>query len=263
MSIRKGSTIIASYIADDDVVHKTGNEIISGCKSFSSGDSVSAVGIAPINIVDINPDGATAGTLQYKDIVFGDTNNVRIGVVRAGVDTGNRRQIGLNVCGNTNTNLGGITISCAADDTDVKCNLPAETWGTNFHGTATTALWADLAENYETDEKYPIGTLIRFGGEKDVTIAQYGLNCNGVISNKPGYLLDANLENSQPIALVGKTPVRIIGKVRKFDRLVLSPIAGVAKVQTTSDEKVIAVALANSDDENEKLVMCVTKFNLD
>ncbi len=250
MSIRKGSTVIASYIADSDIVHKTTNETISGTKTFTS--NIKMTGI-----------DATSGIESIRDFEVYDTNGSRVGLLRVQKNSEDRRYTSLNVCSDTNVNIGGLSISCAADGTDIRCNLPAETWGTNFHGTATTALWADLAENYETDEKYPIGTLIRFGGEKDITIAQHGLNCNGVISNKPGYLLDANLENSQPIALVGKTPVRIIGKVRKFDRLVLSPIAGVAKVQTTSDEKVIAIALANSDDENEKLVMCVTKFNLD
>lgn len=245
-----------------NVVHRSGDETISGCKSFSGGDSISSVGMAPINIVDINPDGTTAGTLQYKDIIFGDTNSIRIGVIRAGVDTANRRQIGLNVCSNTNTNLGGITISCAADGTDVKCNLPAETYGTNFHGTADYAKWADLAECYKPDQKYSVGTLIKFGGEKDITIAND--KCNGVISDKPGFVLDAELEDSQPIALVGKTPIRVIGKVKKFDKIVLSEIPGVGRVlQENEDKQVIARALENNDTFEEKLVMCVTKFNLD
>jgi hypothetical protein len=132
-----------------------------------------------------------------------------------------------------------------------------------FSGTATSALWADLAEKYESDEQYPAGTLIKFGGEKDITIAHFGENCNGVISEKPGYLLDSDLENGLPVALAGKTPVRVIGKVNNFDRLVRSSVSGVATVKTSDDEKVIAIALEASDNEEEKLVKCVTKFNLD
>jgi len=33
-----------------------------------------------------------------------------------------------------------------------------------MYGIATSAQWADLAEKYETDIEYPIGTLICFGG---------------------------------------------------------------------------------------------------
>ena len=259
--IEGGYSVYTKTETDAIVVHKTGDEIISGCKSFSGGNNVSAVGIAPINIVDINPDGTTAGTLQYKDIVFGDTNNIRIGVVRAGAYTNNRRQIGLNVCSNTNTNLGGITISCAADGTDVRCNLPTETYGTNFHGTSTSAKWADLAEMYESDKTYSKGTLIQFGGKKDITIAKNN-KCNGVISADPGFVLDAGKENSLPVALCGKTPIRIIGKVKRFDNITLSETHGVGRL-ALDGEKVIGKCLESSDVEEEKLVMCVTKFNID
>lgn len=134
-----------------------------------------------------------------------------------------------------------------------------KTFTSGISGTATSALWADLAEQYVTDEKYPAGTLIKFGGEKDITIADDEVN--GVISDKPGFLLDYKLEDSLPVALAGKTPIRIIGKVNKFDRITLSEIPGVGKVAEVGDI-VIARALESSDNEEEKLVNCVTKFIL-
>ena len=135
----------------------------------------------------------------------------------------------------------------------------AKIFTSTITGTCTNALWADLAEQYESDEKYEIGTLIKFGGEKDITIANDEVN--GVISKKPGFLLDAHLEDSLPVALVGKTPVRIIGKVNKFDKIALSEIPGVGRV-AKEGERVIARALESSDNEEEKLVNCVTKFTL-
>ena len=137
-----------------------------------------------------------------------------------------------------------------------------KTFNQGIVGTVNRSLWADLAEQYLSDKKYPIGTLIKFGGEKDITIADN--NCNGVISEKPGLLLDYGLEDSLPIALVGKTKVRVLGKVNKFDRIVLdTEHPGLGKVQVTSDEKVIAIALESSDVVEEKLVMSVVKVNLD
>ena len=126
-------------------------------------------------------------------------------------------------------------------------------------GTASSALWADLAEQYVPDEKYPIGTLIKFGGKKDITIADD--ECHGVISEQPGFLLDCGLENSLPVALVGKTRVRVIGKVNKFDKLVLSNIPGVAKVKEKDDEKVIGIALKSSEESEEKLILSVVKIS--
>ena len=38
-----------------------------------------------------------------------------------------------------------------------------------FRGTATTAEYADLAERYEADAEYAAGTIVRLGGDKEVT----------------------------------------------------------------------------------------------
>lgn len=230
MSIRKGSTVIASYISDGDVVHRTGTETISGVKTFKN---IPVLGTYEDNTVE-------GGEIWFQK---GDTDPVLDSIVKVDVYNGLFRIFG---------SVSGTTV------------LPFQIDFANnkIMGTATTALWADLAEKYQSDQEYPIGTLICFGGEKDITVAK--VNCNGVISDKPGYLLDSDLENAQPVALVGKTPIRILGKVKKFDRIVLDcENPGIGKVQTTSDEKVIGIALEASEIEEEKLVLCVTKFNLD
>ena len=36
-------------------------------------------------------------------------------------------------------------------------------------GTATAAQYADLAERYEADKLYQAGTVMSFGGEKEIT----------------------------------------------------------------------------------------------
>ena len=152
-----------------------------------------------------------------------------------------------------------------ADDSAVIHNSGNETisgtktFTSTIQGTAYRALWGDLAENYLTDQEYPIGTLIEFGGEYEATIAKN--EANGVISDKPAFVLNAS-SNGQPIALSGKVPVRVLGKVCKGDKLILSSINGVAIVRPKSSrKKVIAIALENNDSDNDKLVMCVTKLS--
>jgi hypothetical protein len=50
--------------------------------------------------------------------------------------------------------------------------------------------------------------------------------------------------NGQPIALVGRVPVRVIGKVNKFDYIGLSDIPGVGKVIGTEyTQNAIGIAL--------------------
>lgn len=242
-----------------NVVHRDGNETIKGEKYYLK-DSSSNTAI-PIVFKNMDVEQLTASSTYSEQMLYAtDKNDKRIASVGFAVDTQGRSRGYLSASKYINGNWVYSTVDTYVDlNGNCTCNLPTDTYGTTFHGTSTRALWADLAECYQSDQKYPIGTLIKFGGKKDITIAKD--TCNGVISDKPGYLLDSDLEDSQPVALVGKTPVRIIGKIKKFDNIVLdTKHPGVGKEQTTSDEKVIAIALESSDDLEEKLIKCVTKF---
>ena len=242
---------------ESDIVHISGTETITGAKTFRGGADTAGIGTSTITIDNISSE---TGVDHFKDITFSTSDNNRIAVIRAEKGTDEKRHLKLGIVSTANTWPANIDLYCDADGSNPKLQLPAEVYGTNFHGTADYAKWADLAECYKPDQKYSVGTLIKFGGEKDITIANN--KCNGVISDKPGFVLDAELEDSQPIALVGKTPIRIIGKVNKFDNITLSEISGVGRV-AKEGEKIIAKALESSNDENEKLILCVTKFNLD
>lgn len=126
--------------------------------------------------------------------------------------------------------------------------------------TAARALWADFAENYEADAEYPAGTLIEFGGEKEITIAKRV--ANGVVTTNPGFLINSGCKGlATGIAIAGKVPIRVIGKVQKFDNLTLSNIPGVATVSKLCEDVIIGKALETNESEDEKLVMCVSKFN--
>lgn len=130
-----------------------------------------------------------------------------------------------------------------------------KTFNSTINGTAIRANWGDLAEMYRADQQYPAGTLIMFGGEKEVTIAT--TTVNGVVSDKPGYLLNSQLEDGIPIALAGRVHVRVDCHVNKFDKLVLSSTPGVATVDNQSTNP-IARALEDGD----QLVLAATMFRL-
>ena len=128
-------------------------------------------------------------------------------------------------------------------------------------GVAQYALWADLAECYESDAPYVPGTLVCFGGSKEITIATDKVN--GVISTNPGFLLNRNQVNGLPVALSGRVPVRVVGRVERFDNIVLSDIEGVGIVDNTAaPDRVIAKALRSKHTKEEGLVLCATRFSL-
>jgi len=102
-------------------------------------------------------------------------------------------------------------------------------WGNYFIGVATSALYADLAEKYLADEDYAPGTVVVFGGEQEVTQSTKYMDVRvaGVVSTNPAYLMNSGA-SGLPIALQGRVPCRVIGKVSKGDMLVTSPTPGVA-----------------------------------
>ena len=138
----------------------------------------------------------------------------------------------------------------------------SNTFNNVVQGTAFRTYWGDLAEIYETDKEYPKGTLVKFGGDKEITIAD--TQVNAVISSEPGLILNTQNKTGQAIALIGRVPVRVIGNCKKFDYLTLSDVPGVATVLENNEFplNVIARALENKDYVEEGLVLCVIKFDL-
>ena len=105
----------------------------------------------------------------------------------------------------------------------------ATVFATTFSGNATTANYADVAENFSADAVYSPGTVVALGGVEEITRVNEELadDVFGVISNRPAYLMNAQLDGS-PVAVAGRVPVRVRGQINKGDRLV-SAGAGLAR----------------------------------
>lgn len=128
---------------------------------------------------------------------------------------------------------------------------------TIFAGTANQAKYADLAENYLTDTSIIPGTVVCVGGDAEVTTANEDTEIlAGVISTNPAYLMNSAQENGQPVALVGRVPVRVIGSVNKGDA-VFADNGGVASKEASGP--IVGVALESSSITEEKLIECLLK----
>jgi hypothetical protein len=96
-------------------------------------------------------------------------------------------------------------------------------WWNNFYGVSTQARYADLAENYQADADYAPGTVLEFGGVAEVTIAEDGTRrVAGVVSTNPAHLMNGKLSglNVVPVALQGRVPCKVRGKIQKGDMLI-------------------------------------------
>ena len=105
--------------------------------------------------------------------------------------------------------------------------------------TATTALYADVAERFAADDVLEPGTVVELGGAKEITksITDLSENVFGVISTRPAYTMNggAGEDATHPkVAMTGRVPVNVIGIIRKGDRLV-SAGAGMARAAKSGE----------------------------
>ena len=132
-------------------------------------------------------------------------------------------------------------------------------------GAASSAKYADLAENFTADYAYDPGTVLQIGGQQEVTMCESDASEDvlGVVSSYPAYLMNSE-EDGVTVAIAGRVPVKVSGPIEKGDRLIS---AGNGTARKGSDAEVtwwnvIGRALENDTDKAEThitLVMCIVK----
>ena len=114
--------------------------------------------------------------------------------------------------------------------------------GNYLYGEATSAQYADLAEKYVADAELEPGTVVHFGGEKEVSQCDVD-HCTavaGVVSTAPAYRMNDGLEAEQVamVGLTGRVPTKVTGPVHKGDMMVS---AGNGMARAEANPKVGAV----------------------
>ena len=147
--------------------------------------------------------------------------------------------------------------------TDITVTANADIQAGTAHLTATQAQYADLAEIYESDADYEPGTVLVFGGDKEVTQckALQDSRVAGVVSTNPAYLMNKDADGVA-VALRGKVPCKVEGPVRKGDVLVTNVTPGTACTLTDDSPTppgfcVIGKSLETNNDTGIKLINIV------
>jgi hypothetical protein len=119
---------------------------------------------------------------------------------------------------------------------------------------ASSARFADLAERYEADDVYEVGTVLVIGGTAEVTTTYIpgDVKVIGIVSKNPAYRMnsEAGTDETHPyIALKGRVPCMVVGRVHRGDLLVTSSTPGYAQAMTEdhSPNGVIGKALGSQD----------------
>lgn len=129
---------------------------------------------------------------------------------------------------------------------------------------ATSAQYADVAEMYEADQIIEPGTVVCFGGTKEVTMCKED-SCRrvaGVISTNPSYLMNSGQtgEYVVPVALTGRVPVKVTGIIHKGDMMVATSNGRARAEDNPAVGSVIGKALADFDGQDGVIEVVVGRL---
>jgi hypothetical protein len=178
-------------------------------------DSQALSGLLSTQFMRADANTSTTGTLLVQNnsgLSVGSNSDLRATVTGTDVTirnqtSGGNLYFGTNVAGNVTPTL---TI-----------------FGANGYvsGTRISAQYADMAERFEADLEYDAGTVVELGGSAEITLVTDDLSEKvfGVISTRAAYLMNSGAGSDAthpPVAMTGRVPVKVVGQVRKGDRLV-------------------------------------------
>jgi len=217
VTVDSSGGIIANTVQDTDITFKV-NDGGTTTTVMTIDGSESRVGI-----------GTT--TPSTKLHVSGTTTSTAFAGDLTGDVTGNVSSSGANTMG-TLVLSDKLTTQEIEPDTDVSYDIGTSSKKYNtVYAKATSAQYADLAEVYESDAEYDVGTVVVFGGSKEITQSIIGNDTSvaGVISENPAYLMNSDA-TGLPVALIGKVKCKVAGHINKGDMLSThSSLNGVAK----------------------------------
>ena len=225
-----GSTAVVAVSDTSGTVNITGNLIPTANAVQSLGNatnswsSIHASGNITGNYFIGN--GALLTGIDATSIQNG-TSNVRV------VDTNGN--VSININGTSNVLVASSTGVEITGSTSLSSIVKTGSNGVGNIGSAvntfdtvfarsTSALYADLAENYLADAEYEPGTVLIFGGSAEVTMADKTADTRiaGVVTTKPSYVMNSGLAGDHvvTVALLGRVPCKVFGPVSKGSMLV-------------------------------------------
>ena len=211
VTVDASGAIIANTISDTDITFKVNDGGVTTTLMTLDG-SEARIGIGtttPSTKLEVN------GTITATAITATATGNV------TGNLAGNVTSSGANTMG-TLAISGTLTSQSIVPVANTTYNIGSASYSYNtVYAKATSAQYADVAEIYEADAEYDVGTVVIFGGDKEITVSSLGNDTRvaGVISENPAYLMNDSA-TGLPVALLGKVKCKVVGVIKKGEMLV-------------------------------------------
>ena len=199
----------ANAVAGANVSGQVSNALVSGTVYTNAQPNITSVGTLTTVTVSGNANVGNILTDNYKY-----ANGVSISF--AGTYSNS------NVASYLPTFTGTVGATALTTGSNVTVGTITGNWGLSA-GSKLNATYADLAEYYEADAHYEPGTVLAFGGDKEVTIADDGTTkVAGIVSTNPAYVMNSACkgEHTVALALQGRVPCKVRGNIKKGDMLI-------------------------------------------
>lgn len=206
--------------------------------------------LAAWTVTTSNGGDISANTIASSGAITGSTTLSVVGNITGGniLTNGAVRVNGItNTGGNATGNIGNST-----------------GYFNTVFATATTALYADLAEYYHADADYEPGTVVSFGGRNEVTISAVSSDSKvaGVVSTNPAHVMNSgrNYENGVIVALTGRVPTKVTGKVNKGDMMISAGNGHAQACATPAIGSILGKALENFEGDTGIIEVVIGKL---
>jgi hypothetical protein len=201
-----GTVASANNATNANNATRAGTVTTAAQPNITSVGTLTSLSVSSIIVGSVNGSAGTAGTV---------TTNAQPNITSLGT-LSSLSVTGPAIIGNVITTI--LTTGNAATPGSITGNWILTS------GSRMMATYADLAENYVADDEYESGTVLIFGGEHEVTIANThdSIRVAGVVSTNPAYIMNSEChgENVVTLALTGRVPVKVYGPVFKGDLMV-------------------------------------------
>ena len=265
------STATASKVVSRDVNGSFAGNVITATSFSGSGAS----------LTDLNAGNLSSGTVPSARLSGSYSISVTSATTAGTVTTAAQPNItsvgtlsSLSVTGNvsggnltTTGTVGGTGATHLGNVLTTGANTTAGTITGNWTlsaGSRWNATYADLAEKYVADAHYEPGTVLVFGGEHEVTLANEfdSTKVAGVVTTDPAFSMNSACEGEHvaEIALQGRVPCKVYGPVAKGDLMVSGQNGHAVANNMARAGTIIGKSLENFDGESGVIEVAVGRF---
>ena len=202
-----------------------------GVFTYVSGDGANLTALTGANVTGEVTNAATANAIAGANVsgtvssATSATSATTAGTVTTAAQpniTSTGTLTSLTVSGALDVLAGTLTADTLTTGANTTAGSITGNW-TLTAGSKLESTYADLAEYYNGEEDYESGTVVCFGGSKEIHVSD--VKCSnrvaGIVSTNPAYIMNQS-QTGIPVAvaLQGRVPCKVTGKCEKGDIMV-------------------------------------------